>query len=169
MIHLCLLIGTFRKGPQKIWHQLSTIQKNRFWWGPMEPSALNPFFCSVKPGEVVNLNLKTVHKLQSHLRAKGIKARRGRRNYVALHQWSKSFPLSISGKPITDTHRYVQLPHVVKHSCGCLPSAGRGKKTHLAPNRQMHTVNHIIWSTKRAYSNGCSKHKQLLWSMVHLV
>ena len=37
----------------------------------MDPFAFNPLFCSAKPGEVVNLNMKTACKLQSHLRAKG--------------------------------------------------------------------------------------------------
>lgn len=161
ILHLYLLI-LLRMAPVKIWHQLSSVWKNWAWWGPMDSSTFNPFFCSGKPAEVINLNLKTARKLESHLKVKGIKARRGNRNYVALHKGSTSFPLSILGKHTshTDTHKDMPNQHMLLTTQlrSGLCTEQKSRWTHLQPNTRWHTGKHAYFEPPRKH-NSCSKHK----------
>lgn len=63
-------------------------------------------FCSAKPGEIINLNLKTARKLQPHLEVRETKARRG--EGIRLSHTSGPNPFLCPTQTKTKSHKWVQ-------------------------------------------------------------
>ena len=135
----------------------------------MDPFAFNPLFCSAKPGEVVNLNMKTACKLQSHLRAKGNQGLEREKELGCpppVLQIPSSFHLR--EKHGAETHRCAQLGHML-FTTRLWPSEQKSRWTHLRANTQRHTAKHAYLEPPRKHHNSYCTQRQFKGFTIYIL